>query len=288
MRAKCQMEIMEKRELDSFDMTMVLDLLKDYDWKAIWERYSPVGTQPGRINFHLSTDSYYLEMTVESLDGLALSAKYQASPAILQALLRRVLCGHRHELIIERLRAIGFPVEDESQIILSCSAGTIAVDMVANHHVNAPEYKFRKFGTSFVELEEKRPLDYFDLVKIIRLAPRRTDEILESYVPQELLNEGLDEEKTVAFSCLVGSYIVDLQFQPVKNDVPHQFPYRGNVSAITLHQTVRRLRAGHSPELVARALNNRGIILTAQEAAEEFTLSRIVNDNEIEMHFKKV
>ncbi len=287
MRAKCQLEIAEGRALDSFDMFMVLDLLKEYDWKTIWERYSPVGQQSGKINFNLSTDSYFAELTLESLTGLALSGKYQASPALIQFLIGRVLCGHRHGLIVQRLKRHGFPVEDESQFNLSGSVGTIGVDLVVNHLANAPEYQFKKFGTSRVEQEEQRPLDYFDMVRIIGLAPRRTGQILEGYVPQELLNEGHEEEQKVAFTCPVGDYSISLMFQRISNKIPHQIPERGNVSAIALQQTVRRVMAGHAPELVARVLNERGIILTAEEAAKDFTLARIVNDNRIELHFKR-
>ena len=41
MEAKCQVEEMEGRELDSYDLITVLGLLKEYDWKEIWRRYGP-------------------------------------------------------------------------------------------------------------------------------------------------------------------------------------------------------------------------------------------------------
>ncbi len=287
MRAKCQIEELEGRELDSYDMFMVLGLLKEYDWRAIWSRYSPQVNKPGKINFVLSTENYFVELTLESLSSLALSAKYQASPVLIQGLIHRILCGHRHDLIVGRLKSYGFPIDDENQFNLSCSAGTIGVDMVVNRHPKGPEYRFRKFGTSKVEQEEQRPLDNFDLVKVINLAPRRTDQILENYVPQELLNEGTDEEKKVSFSCALGEGQVHFGFQRISNQIPRQIPPRGNVSAMTLIQTVRRLLAGHSPELLARILSARGILITPAEAAHEFTLARIVNDNQIELSFKR-
>lgn len=287
MRAQCQIEELEGRELDSYDMFMVLGLLKEYDWTTIWSRYGSQVNQPGKINFVLSTENYFVEMTLESLSSLALSAKYQASPVLMQNLIHRILCGHRHNLIVDRLKSYDFPGVDGDQFNLSCSAGTIGVDMVVNHHPQASEYRFRKFGTTRVEQEEQRPLDNFDLVKAINLAPRRTDQVLENYVPQELLNEGTDEEKKVSFSCVLGNGQVDFLFQRISNKVSRQIPPRGNVSAMTLIQTVRRLLAGHSPELLARFLSARGILVTPEEAAQEFTLARIVNDNQIELRFKR-
>ena len=43
MGAKCLVEDMEGRELDSYDLITGLGLLKEYDWKEIWRRYGPVG-----------------------------------------------------------------------------------------------------------------------------------------------------------------------------------------------------------------------------------------------------
>ena len=71
--------------------------------------------------------------------------------------------------------------------------GTIGVDMVVNRAPKAPEYRFRKFGTSRVEQEEQRPLDHYDVVSILYLAQQnRTGQVLQRYVPQELLNEGTE------------------------------------------------------------------------------------------------
>ena len=161
---------LEGRELDSFDMITVLGLLKEYDWKEIWRRYGPGGARTGKINMMLSTEGYYVETTIEMLASLALSPKYQASPNLMQALIRRLLCGHRHDLIVKKLKNNGVPIEDENQVNLSCSVGTIGVDMVINRHASTSEYQFRKFGTSRVEQEEQRPLDHYDVVSILYLA----------------------------------------------------------------------------------------------------------------------
>lgn len=288
MPAKCQVEELEGRELDSYDLITVLGLLKEHDWKEIWRRYSPGGTPPGKINLLLSTADYYVEMTVEALSSLALSPKYQASPHLMQALIRRLLCGHRHGLILDKLRGYGVPIDDESQLNLSCSVGTIGVDMVVNRHPNAPEYRFHKFGTSRVEQDEQRRLDHYDVVSILYLAQQNlTGRILERYVPQELLNEGTEEEKMVAFSSQAGDYRVEFAFKPIKNDVPRQLPQRGNVASSTLHQVVRRLFARHAPDLTARELTDKGIVIAPAEVAQEFILARILNDNLIEMHFKR-
>jgi hypothetical protein len=288
MRAKCLVEEMEGRELDSYDLITVLGLLKEYDWKEIWRRYSPGGALKGKVDLLLSTESYYVELTLESLASLAVSPKYQASPNLMQSLIRRILCGHRHGLIVEKLRNYGVPIEDDTQLNLSCSVGTIGADMVVNLARNAPEYRFRKFGTSRVEQEEQRPLDHYDLVSVLYLAQQnRTDQVLSRYVPQEILNEGTPDEQVARFNSQAGDYRVDLLFQRIRNDVPRSIPQRGNVSSSTMHQVVRRLFAGHAPELTAKELTDKGITITPEEMAREFNLARILNDNCLEMQFKR-
>jgi hypothetical protein len=288
MVAKCWVEETEGRDLDSYDLITVLGLLKEYDWKEIWRRYSPSRVQKGRIDLQLSTESYYVEMTLESLTSLAVSPKYQASPNLLQALIRRILCGHRHNLIVEKLRSYGVPIEDETQLNLSCSVGTIGADMVVNRVSNAPEYRFRKFGTSRVEQEEQRPLDHYDLVSVLYLAQQnRTDQVLNRYVPQEILNEAPVEEHVVRFDSQAGDYRVDFLFQRIHNDVPRGIPERGNVSSSTMHQVVRRLYAGHASDLTVKELTDKGILITSQEMNGEFSLARILNDNHLELKFKR-
>jgi len=288
MRAKCLVAEAENRELDSYDLITVLGLLKEYDWKEICRRYGPGSHGPGKMNLMLSTDSYYVEMTVETLTSLALSSKYQASPNLMQALIRRLLCGHHHRLILEKLRLYGVPIEDPTQLNLSCSVGICGVDLVVNRHANAPEYRFRKFGTSRVEQEEQRPLDHYDLVSILYLAQQnQTARILNRYVPQEILNEGTEAEKVVRFASHAGDHEVDFFFQRIHNDVPRGVPERGNVSSATMHQVVRRLFAGQAPELAAGELTDKGILIKPEEVAREFSLARVLNDNYIEMRFKR-
>lgn len=288
MAARCLVEELEQRELDSYDMITVLGLVKEHAFKDIWRRYSPGGVPGGKLNFFLNLDGYYVEMTLESLTSLAVSAKYQASPHLMQALIRRLLCGHRHGLILEKLRAYGVPLEDEGQINLSCSVGTLGVDLLVNRHPDAPEYRFHKFGTTRVEQEEQRRLDHYDLVSILYLAQQNlTDVIINRYVPQEILNEGTEEEKVVRFPSRAGEYTVNFSFQRIRNDVRREVPERGNVSTATMHQVVRRLFAGHAPELVARELTDKGILITPEEITREFTLARILNDNAIEISFAR-
>jgi hypothetical protein len=287
MRVKCLVEESEGRDLDSYDLITALGLVRESNWKELWRRYSPGGA-PGKINLLLSTESYYVEMTVESLTSLAVSPKYQAGPHLMQALIRRILCGHRHGLILDKLRSYGVPIEDESQINLSCSVGTVGVDMVVNRPPNAPEYRFHKFGTSRVEQEEQRKLDHYDVVSILYLAQQNlTDRVLNRYVPQEILNEGAEGEKVVRFASKAGDYLVDFFFQRIHNDVPRGVPARGNVSASTMHQVIRRLFARHDPALTAQELTDKGILINKKEVSETFDLARVLNDNYIEMQFKR-
>jgi len=289
MKAQCLVEEREGRELDSFDLITVLGLLKEHAFKEIWRRYGPGGEPASKLNFPLNLEGYYVEMTLESLTALALSPKYQASPHLMQALIRRLLCGHRHDLIVEKLRAYGVSVENESQVNLSGSVGTMGVDLLVNRHPEAPEYRFRKFGTSRVEQEEQRPLDHYDLVSILYLAQQNlTGQIITRYVPQEILNEGTEEEKKVHFPSRAGEYTITFSFERIHNEVPREVPSRGNVSTATMHQVVRRLFADHDPELTARELTDKGIIITSQEVAQEFSLARILNDNAIEMNIQRV
>jgi hypothetical protein len=119
MQAKCQIEDLEGRALDSYDLITVLGLLKEYDWKDIWRRYCPGGAPSGKINLMLSTEGYYVEMTLEMVASLALSPKYQASPNLMQSLIRRLLCGHRHDLIADKLKSYGVPFVDSFRHELS-------------------------------------------------------------------------------------------------------------------------------------------------------------------------
>jgi hypothetical protein len=287
MQPKCQVEEREGRDLDSYDMITVLGLLKEYDWKEIWRRYGPGGGPAGKINLMLSTEGYYVELTLEMLSSLALSPKYQASPNLMQSLIRRLLCGHRHGLIVEKLKSYGVAIEAENEINLSCSVGTIGADMVVNRHPSAPEYRFRKFGTTRVEQEEQRPLDHYDVVSILYLAQQnRTSQVLQRYVPQELLNEGTEGEQVVRFPSQAGDYQVDFFFQRIHNEVARGVPARGNTSSATMHNVVRRLFAGHDPDLTVKELADKGIIISRDEVTQGFDLARILNDNFIEMQFK--
>lgn len=54
-----------------------------------------------------------------------------------------------------------------------------------------------------------------------------------------------------------------------------------------MHQVVRRLFSRHAPEFTARELTDKGILISAEEVSQEFTLARILNDNFIEMKFKR-
>jgi hypothetical protein len=139
-----------------------------------------------------------------------------------------------------------------------------------------------------VEQEEQRPLDHYDLVSVLYLAQQnRTDQVLSRYVPQEILNEGTPEEQVARFNSQAGDYRVELLFQRISNDVPRNIPQRGNVSSSTMHQVVRRLFAGHVLELTAKELADKGITITPEEMAGEFNLARILNDNCLEMQFKR-
>jgi len=159
---------------------------------------------------------------------------------------------------------------------------------MVNRHPQAPEYRFRKFGTTRVEQEEQRPLDHYDVVSILYLAQQNlTERIINRYVPQELLNEGTEEEQVVKFPSRAGDYRVEFFFTRIKNDVARKVPERGNVSAATMHQVLRRIFAGHAPHLVAQELTDKGIIITQEEVERQFTLARILNDNFISINFQR-
>ena len=284
MELNCLVEAQENRELDSYDLIEVLELVKDHRWKEIWRRYSHRPEEFGTINLDLNLPYYFLQMTVQNLSSLALSAKYNVTPYIMQAQIRRVLLEHRHSLILTKLARYGVPVPEDETINLSCSIGTVGVDLLINHDKNAPPYRFQRFGTSRVEQDEQRPLDHYDMVAILLSSYLNlTDWILSRYVPQEILNEGPEEEQVVKFSSPAGDYQVDFFFQRIKNDVSRELPPRGNVSVGTMHQVITRLFARHAPALITQELTSNGIIITEAEVARDFTLARYLNDNYIEM-----
>jgi hypothetical protein len=285
MSAKCFIEEFEGRDLDAYDLITLLDLLKDQDCPEIWRRYSP-GGRSGRITLNHMTDKYFLEMTVQDLPSLALSPKYNASAHLLQSFIRRIVAGHRHSLILQRLRHYGVPIEDETQIHLGCSVGTIGVDLVVNYHAAGSEERFKKYGTSLIETEEKRPLDHYDATSIIILSMYRTSEVLRRYCSQEILAEGLEDEKIVSFTCQIGEYTSGFRFHQISNTVPRQIPARGNVAAYTLIRLLRRLCSHHAPELIFNKLNEQGIVIAMEDLAGEFGLARIVNNSFCEIHFE--
>jgi len=91
----------------------------------------------------------------------------------------------------------------------------------------------------------------------------------------------------VRFQSLAGDYQVDCFFQRIHNDVPRGVPSRGNVSSATMHSVLRRLFAGHAPELTVKELADKGIRISKEEVSQGFDLARILNDNFIEMQFKR-
>ena len=101
------------------------------------------------------------------------------------------------------------------------------------------------------------------------------------------MNEGSEAEQVVHFLSEAGDYTVDFFFQRIHNDVPREVPSRGNVSVGTMHNILRRLFAGHAPELTVKELADKGILISPDEVSQGFELARILNDNFIEMHFKR-
>ena len=225
MRAKCLVEEMEGRELDCYDLITVLGLLKEYDWKEIWRRYSPGGGLKGKVDLRLSTESHYVELTLESLASLAVSPKYQASPNLIQSLIRRILCGHRHGLIVEKLRNHGVPIEDDTQLKPVLLGG----DHRGGHGsqsrpqcpgIPVPQVWHQPGGA-------RRAASPGPLRPRIRSlsGPAEPDGAgANRYVPQEILNEGTPDEQVARFNSQAVDYRVDLLFQRIRNDVPRVSP----------------------------------------------------------------
>ena len=91
----------------------------------------------------------------------------------------------------------------------------------------------------------------------------------------------------VRFPSQAGDHLVDFFFQRIHNDVPRGVPARGNVSSATMHNVLRRLFAGHAPELTVKELADKGIVISKDEVSQGFDLARILNDNFIEVQFKR-
>jgi hypothetical protein len=285
MTTQCHIEEIENRELDFYDLVEVLELFKEHNLKEIWRRYCCTSPDSNVISLNLETEGYVIETDVQILTSLALSAKYNTTPNILQGFIRRVLCGHRHELILSKLASYGLKVSNPEEINLSLSVGDIALDFLCRRLQDAPEYRFQRFGTSRVEQDELRPLDYFDVVSILYFASQNlTDHVIRHYVPQEILEEGSEAEKIVRINTVAGDHRIALTFERITNDIPRQIPSRGNVSLVTMHQFLTRLMARHPSALLVRELNKKGIRLTEEEMAHEFILERTINDNHISLH----
>jgi hypothetical protein len=288
MRTKCHIEEIEQRELDSYDLIEVLELFNEHNLKEVWRRYCCESPDGKVISLHPEIEGYFIQMDVQTLTSLALSAKFNTTPHTIQAFIRRVLCGHRHDLILSKLAGHGLTVSNPQEINLSLSVGDIALDLACNRLQDAPEYRFRRFGTTRVEQDELRPLDYYDVVSILYFASQNlTDHIISHYVRQELLNEGTEAEKVVRINTQAGDYQVSLYFERITNDVPRQIPERGNVSLVTMHQVLTRLFARHPLALAAKELNQKAIRLSEAEMAREFTLERIMNDNYLSLHCQR-
>ena len=289
MRTKCLVEEIEQRELDSYDLIEVLELFKEHNLKEVFRRYgceSPTGKV---ISLHPEIEGYFIQMDVQILTSLGLSAKFNTTPHTIQGFIRGILCGHRQDLIISKLASHGLTVGNPQEINLSVSVGDTALDMVCNRLQDAPEYRFRRFGTTRVEQDELRPLDYYDIVSILYFATQNlTDHIISHYVPQEVLNEAPEAEKVVRIDTQAGDYKVTLTFERITNDVPRQIPSRGNVSLATMHEVLSRLFARHPLALAVKELNQKAIRLTEAEMAQEFTLDRIINDNHLSLHFQRL
>lgn len=107
MRAKCLVEELEGRKLDSYDLIHVLGLIKESDFKDVWRGYSPEGKPGAKINFFFSTESYYVLGSPPSpsltIQGCRYSAMVTAQP-LMESTTLRVTLPRRMDLAMPRPR----------------------------------------------------------------------------------------------------------------------------------------------------------------------------------------
>jgi hypothetical protein len=270
----------ENREIDGFDLIAILGLMKEFNRKEIWRRYFDEDAKGEGISAYVASKRYFIELHIQQMERIILSEKFNTNPFFMQQLVQRMTASHRHELIVEKIKGQGIDT-GENLICLSCSMGNTIVDLIVNKNEPFPEVVRGEYGSTHVEMVEKRPLDTYDFSSILYLCQQNlTDSIFRRY--------GKPNEKSVKVNAVVGAYEVALSFYLVRTDEEQVIPPPGNASASTMHQVLQRMNFGHGDVLILKELQDVGLSLDVSAINEAFTLRRLINNTMLQIDFRKI
>jgi len=277
----------ENRLLDGFDLITVLGLMKEYNLHEIWRRYLAGDVQGLNVSMYVEAENYFIEMHLQEMHRIILSEKFNTNPFFMQQIVQRLIAGHPHELIIEKIQHQGIDAGD-NPISLSCSMGNIIIDLIVNK--NEPFHKQTRlsYGNTFVEKQERRPIDVYDFSSTLYLCQQNlTETIFRRYRDREM-EENETSRPDVNLDTEVGNYHVTLSYHLVSTRENRTVPPPGNASAHTIHQVLQRMNFSHSPVLVLKELRDVGLTINLEQVTSNFSLRRYINNTALKLNFKSV
>jgi hypothetical protein len=282
----CQVTLAENRSIDGFDLIVILGLMKEYNRQEIWRRYAPIEMPAGTISMYVSSEPYFLEMHVQTMERIILSEKFNTNPFFMQQVVQRITAGHDHHLTMEKIRQQGIDA-GYNPISLSCSMGNVIIDLIANLTEPLSEATESPHGNTAVETAEKRPLDIYDLSSTLYLCQQNlSDAIFRRYAQPDAKGGGGSASPEVNFSARVGEYNVDLNFHCISTKEERFIPPPGNASVSTIHQVLQRMNFRHSRELILKEMSSVGLSVSARQLETDFVLQRHINNTALKLKFK--
>lgn len=277
----------ENREIDGFDLIAILGLMKEFNRKEIRRRYLDPSTEKEAISAYVASTRYFIELHVQQMERIILSEKFNTNPFFMQQLVQRMTASHPHELILSKIRGQGIDTGD-SLICLSCSMGNTIVDLIVNKNEPFPAVPPREYGTTRVEVVEKRSLDTYDFSSILYLCQQNmTEAIFRRYGLPDDASENPSAGKSVNIRAVVGPYEVALRFRLVRTDEEQVIGPPGNASVSTMHQVLQRMNFNHADELILKELQEVGLSIGLNEIKKGFTLRRLINNTDLRIDFKR-
>jgi len=277
----------ENRPVDGFDLITVLGLMKEYNLQEIWRRYLASEAQGLNVSMYVESENYFLEMHLQKMHRIILSEKFNTNPFFMQQVIQRITATHGHKLIMDKIRHQGIDTGD-NPISLSCSMGNTIIDLIVNRNEPFSENSQRPFGTTYIEVEEQRPTDIYDLSSTLYLCQQNlTDTILRRYRDTEV-GEKDSSKPEVNLASHVGDYETNLNFHCVSTRENRTIPPPGNASVHTIHQVLQRMNFRHTPDLILKELKNVGLSVTLEQVTTEFTLRRYINNTALRIDFSRI
>ncbi len=278
--------IAENRPLDGYDLISVLGLMKEYNTQEIWRRYLSAGSTGAGISMYVETDHYFIEMHVQEMHRIILSEKFNTNPFFMQQVVQRVTAGHDHELVLDKIQRQGIDTGDDP-ISLSCSMGNTIMDLLINKKEPFSQATPGPVGNTFIETEEKRPLDIYDLSSTLYLCRQNlTGKIFRRYSDNGFTAGVGPNQPEVNIRTVVGRYAVLLNFHAIDNRSTLTIYPPGNASAATIHQVLERMNFRHTTPLIAKELDSVGLRVTGEQLEKDFILQRFINNTALSISFK--